>query len=189
MLPIFAAALAAPPAVIAPKARSRVAQMRAFIGDPYATPGLRFTFVVGEMRREHHWDVRGDKVAVRWAREDGVVCTVTTQVGYDGPDETQRKAWSMFVNDQFWLLAPAKVGDAGATVGVTEAGVTVRYEGVGVTPGDVYSYTLKGDTGEVEAWSYTLASGRSGSWEWAPATQIGTLRFVNVAPIPPDLGE
>lgn len=170
------AAPVSPTATIADDARDTVARMRAVIGDPYATDGLHFVFVVGDMRREHHWDVRHDKVAVRYTREDGVVCSVTTTVGYDGPVEEQRTAWEMFVNDQFWLLAPAKVADAGATVTRADAGIVVRYDGVGVTPGDTYRFQVD-DAGVVTGWNYTLGSGRTGLWAWAPPTAVGPLRL------------
>lgn len=173
---LLSVANAAPPAVIAPDAAEIVARIRAYTGDPYTVPGLHFVFAVGETRREHDWDVRHGRVAVRYTREDGAVCTVRTAVGYDGPDEAQRAAWAMFVNDQFWLLAPAKIAEDGAQVTRTGTGVLVRYEGVGVTPGDAYSFEVDPD-GAVRAWTFSLASGRTGTWTWAPATAIGPLRL------------
>lgn len=167
----------APAANITDDARDIVMRMRSIIGDPYATEGLHFVFAVGEMRREHHWDVRHDRIAVRYTREDGVVCSVTTTIGYEGPVAEQRTAWEMFVNDQFWLLAPWKVGDAGATVTRGDGeGVVVRYDGVGVTPGDTYRFDVD-PTGVVRGWNYTLGSGRTGVWTWAPPTQVGPLRL------------
>jgi hypothetical protein len=154
------------------------------------------------MRREHDWDVRHQRIAVRYTREDGVVCSVTTTVGYDGPVEEQRAAWEMFVNDQFWLLAPAKLADAGATVSRTAAGIVVRYDGVGVTPGDTYTYDVDPATGVVRGWSYTLQSGKTGQWTWASPTAVGplhlslertngarTIRFEDVRVGPIALGE
>ena len=192
---------AAPAAIIAPDARPMVARMRAATGDPYGIDGLHFVFAVGDVRREYDWDVHHDRIAVRYTREDGVNCAVMTNVGYAGPVEEQREAWEMFVNDQFWLLAPAKVADPGATVTRTEAGVMVRYDGVGVTPGDTYSYDVD-DSGVVRAWSYVLSSGKTGAWTWAPPTAVGPLhlslerhsdkrsiRFEDVQVLPVSLGE
>lgn len=160
---------------VSPEAAALVAAMRSHTGDPYATEGLRFSFVVGELRRDHRWDVKQDRIEVTFPHE-GQRCTVRTTVAYAGADPLQRKAWELFVNDQFWLLAPAKVADPGAVVERTPEGLSVRYEGVGVTPGDAYRYELA-DDGEVRAWSFQLASGRSGRYAWAPATAVGPLRL------------
>lgn len=164
-------------ASVAPDAQELVRRMRSAIGDPYGADGLHFVFAVGDTRREIDWDIPHDRIAVRYTRPDGVTCTVTTRIGYDGPDAEQRTAWESFVNDQFWLLAPWKVGDAGATVTRGEGGgVEVRYAGVGVTPGDAYRFDVD-EAGVVRGWTFTLASGRTGEWTWAPPTTIGPLRL------------
>lgn len=165
-----------PPAVVSPEAAALVERMRAALGNPGAVDGLSFTFVVGSTRREHQWDVAGGRVAVRYRLAGGTTCTTVAPVGYDGPAEGQRDAWAMFVNDQFWLLAPWKVADPGATVTLAEGKVVVRYDGVGLTPGDTYRYEVGAD-GVVAGWSYTLGNGREGSWAWAPPTEVGPLRL------------
>ena len=190
-----------PVTVIAPEAVELVEKVRSFTGDPYGVPGLHFMFVVGETRREHTWDPAKGRIAVRFTRDDGVMCSVTTTVDYAGEDPVQREAWEMFVNDQFWLLAPAKLADPGATVTLNGGALQVRYDGVGVTPGDTYTYDVDPSTGEVRGWSYTLGSGHTGAWTWAAATVIGplhlslersnekrTIRFEEVRVEPVELG-
>lgn len=146
-------------------------------GDPYREPGLVFTFAVGETRRTHRWDIAGQKVEVAWTDKEGRRCTVTAPVPYAGDDALQAQAWSMFVNDQYWLLAPAKLTDAGVVAEVQGGDIHVRFERVGLTPGDRYVFHVEQGTGDVTGWDYTLESGRAGSWTWAAPTQVGGLRL------------
>jgi hypothetical protein len=145
-------------------------------GNPYAEPGLAFTFVVGDTRREHRWDVRGDKAEVRWTFGDKR-CDYVVPIPYAGDDANMKAAWQMFVNDQYWLLAPSKLGDPGVHVEQEGDALRVSFDKVGVTPGDRYVFRVDPATGEVRHWDYTLEGGKKGSWDWAPSTPVGGLRL------------
>lgn len=146
-------------------------------GDPYREPGLLFTFVVGDRPvRTHRWDIPGGKVEVTWTGPEGT-CTVVTTVPYAGDDPLQQEAWAGFVNDQYWLLAPAKVLDPGVILGGEGDTLTLTFAGVGLTPGDRYTLTVDPATGDVTAWSFTLQSGRTGSYAWSPTVPVGGLRL------------
>lgn len=166
MLALLALALAADPLVDKVVARA---------GDPYAEPGLAFTFVVGDMRRAHRWDVRGGKVEATWTDKEGQRCVVVAPFGYAGDDPLQQKAWAAFVNDQYWLLAPAKLKDPGAVAEVKGNDVHVRFESVGLTPGDTYVFHVEPSTGDVTGWDYTLQGGTKGRFTWAPPVRVGNL--------------
>ncbi|MFZ5482246.1 MAG: hypothetical protein ACOZNI_36130 [Myxococcota bacterium] len=145
-------------------------------GDPAGEPGLAFTFVVGETRRAHRWDVRGGKAEVTWT-DANKTCRYVVPVPYAGDDPKAMDAWAMFVNDQYWLLAPSKLDDPGTKVEQKGDDLHVSYENVGLTPGDRYVFHVDAATGEIEGWEYTLESGRTGKWTWAPSTKVGGLRL------------
>lgn len=144
-------------------------------GDPHAEPGLAFTFVVGDMRRAHRWDVRGGKVEVTWTDKEGKRCVAVAPVGYAGDDPLQKQAWAAFVNDQYWLLAPAKLKDPGVVTEVKGNDVHARFENVGLTPGDRYVFHVEPSTGDVTGWEFTLQGGATGTFAWAPPTKVGNL--------------
>jgi hypothetical protein len=156
-----------------PAADALAARVVARAGDPSAEPGLTFTFVTGAVRRTHRWDVPGNRVEVTWTDGDQR-CTAVAPVGYAGDDPLQKDAWAAFVNDQFWLLAPAKVLDAGAIRTADGADLWLFFEGVGLTPGDRYVLRTDAD-GDVTGWTYTLRSGRSATWAWDEPTRVGGL--------------
>lgn len=167
--------------VLVPLARSAAAadplatKVAARAGNPYAEPGLAFTFAVdGGPTRSHRWDIPGGRVQVRWSGEQGA-CEVVTTVPYAGDDPLQKEAWGLFVNDQYWLLAPSKVLDAGVTATSEGDTLSLAFEGVGLTPGDRYTLTVDPATGDVVRWSFLLQSGRSGTFTWSPPEQVGGL--------------
>lgn len=160
----------------APEASALAARVAARAGDPYAEKGLRFTFGVGTMTRTHAWDIQGGRVEVRWSDEAGRACRATVPVPYTGTSELEQTAWAMFVNDQFWLLAPAKVLDPGVVRTADGADLRLFYAGVGLTPGDRYLLHTTPE-GDVSGWEYVLQSGRGAAWTWSAPVRVGGLRL------------
>lgn len=101
--------------------------------------------------RKHLWDRERNFSEVKWDNYRAVI-NVSTQTGkvfkdnqlMEGPlkDSLMQKAWSAFINDAFWLNAPAKLFDDGTKRSLVEReGKTylkVEYPTGGVTPGDYY---------------------------------------------------
>lgn len=158
-----------------PLADSLAEKIAARTGDPYAERGLAFDFVVGTTVRHHRWDILGNRVEVRWDTPEQQ-CTAVLPVNYSGEDPKLREAWAMFVNDQYWLLAPAKLHDPGVIRTADGNDLRLFFEDVGLTPQDRYLLHAN-EEGDILAWDYVLASGRSGSWNWAPPVQVGELRL------------
>lgn len=158
-----------------PAAEALAARVAARAGDPTKEPGLTFTFVAGDTRRTHRWDVPGGRISVEWT-DEGKACRAVTTVGYSGPDAVQQEAWAAFVNDQYWLLAAAKVLDAGVVRTADGQDLRLFFSGVGLTPGDRYLLSTDAD-GDVTGWTYTLESGRSGQWTWSEPVVVGGLHL------------
>jgi hypothetical protein len=93
-------------------------------------------------------------------------------------------AYAAHINDTYWLLCPAKLEDPGVTLAMTSEdslpGVSVlhlRFENVGLTPGDQYWLYVDGD-GRILKWRYLLESGREGIHDWRDEKDCGMgLRF------------
>ena len=81
------------------------------------------------------------------------------------------EAYAFFCNDSFWLIAPFKFFDDGATRGIIENGnshqLMVQYDSGGVTPGDIYVWNLDDDFRPefVQMWTSNLPiKGMKFSW-------------------------
>lgn len=159
-----------------PEAAALAQKVAARTGNPYREKGLRFTFVTGTVRRTHRWDIPGNRAEVSWTDKEGRACRATVPMGYAGDDPLLQTAWSAFVNDQFWLLAPAKVLDPGVIRTADGTDLRLFYAGVGLTPGDRYLLHTAPD-GDVLGWEYVLQSGRGATWTWAAPTKVGGLRL------------
>lgn len=115
---------------------------------------LQWTF----FRGEHHykWDKRNNIAVVSWAENDVILDLdqVLGRVSKHGKLVTDPKlkqsltetAWSYWCNDSFWLLAPFKLFDPGVERSIVKTEnknhLKIRYMGGGVTPGDIYLWTL-----------------------------------------------
>lgn len=163
-------------------------------GDLGKVSELAFTFVVQKdgaevARRSHRWQPQAGQLSVT---HNGETVSMTVEAAMPAaaddprwatlapgvPAEQALKAWGAFVNDGYWLLAPCKVLDPGAQLDSDYVGqsLTVTYEGVGLTPGDRYTLSLR-DDGSVRAWDFTLVSGREGRFTWSPYQAFGPLRL------------
>lgn len=190
-----ARAWAAPPSSTPLALARRAGQVT---GNPYAAQEIRFAFVatVGgaeKARRSYVYRPGEGKVSVT---SEGKTVTLVRLARSD-PSRAARapekhaatwrlhapgvaprraaKAWHAFVNDSFWLWAPAKLSDRGVTLSSPTPGqLEVTYGNVGVTPGDRYRLYLDG-TGRVSRWSYVLGNGRKGDWRWLDYKRFGSL--------------
>ena len=131
--------------------------------------------------RGHHfvWNKKDNLVNVRWDDyEVDLDPETTTGIAKKGGlvmegeemEKAIQKAWALFANDSFWLVAPYKVRDPGTTREIVELesgekGLMVKYASGGVTPGDSYLWVL-GDDNRPKAWKM-----------WVKIIPIGGLEF------------
>ncbi len=168
-------------------------------GDLYALSRLAFTFIVEsgdteKVRRSHvrDWEagtatveVNGDRVALHNLHtrdpSEGVAdpaahAEMWTAVAPGVPPATAARAWSTWVNDSYWLLASAKLMDAGVLRSMDEQGrLLLRFDGVGLTPADRYALTFDAEQHRITAWEFTLQSGRKGRFTWTDYQTVGPL--------------
>ncbi len=133
--------------------------------------------------RHFLWDKRKNRLEVRW---DGKRVLLKTKEGPKGVafqkgkelDSTEtrsliNKGWSMFCNDSFWLIAPAKVFDPGTERRIVNSDshkdrLLVTYKKGGVTPGDSYLWEFN-DQGLPQGFrmwvSIIPVGGLSATWE------------------------
>lgn len=148
-----------------------------------AMPYLQFDFAFeGEdgARRpiaRHLWDRRTGDYRVEWNRGPDsayvVLFNVDTRDGrayLNGApaDSTQQaalleQAYRRYINDTYWLLAPAKLLDEGvrrvylpdSSDAETDV-LQLTFDGVGLTPGDTYWHYIDVETGRVDRWAFVL---------------------------------
>lgn len=150
-------------------------------GDPYAESLLAFTFVVvadgvEKARRSHRWCPQAGKVEVRVGDRVTVISAVDGRALDATTDEAAAsEAWSAFVNDGYWLLAPSKVLDPGVRRSRQGQALLLSFDGVGLTPGDRYTLGIDPQTRLVTRWDYVLQSGREGHFAWQDHRRVGGL--------------
>ena len=133
--------------------------------------------------RGHHfvWEKKINRVTVEWDEIKKVIFFPNTLegeayvdgklVGEEGlKDEMIQKAWALFANDSFWLVAPFKVRDPGTVRSIVQTdegvGLLVTYLSGGVTPGDSYLWILD-EQYRPMAWKM-----------WVKIIPIGGLKFM-----------
>ncbi len=180
--------------LLAAPADERAAEVAARCGPSiYELEELDFVFVseadgAVTARRAHRWWPRKGAVEVTADGEtitlfdirQGVPATADdarwAEVAPGEDPAAALRAWAQFTNDSYWLLAPCKVMDPGVRRAAGPGGsLELRFEGVGLTPGDVYRLEVDPESGLVSAWSFVLQSGREGRFTWEDYTQVGPL--------------
>lgn len=110
------------------------------------------------------WDKKNNIVNVRWSDFDVTFSPETgkgeaynSELMLQGKEkeEALQKAWRLFANDSFWLVAPFKVRDPGTERKLVQTetgpGLLVTYTTGGVTPGDSYLWILD-ENGRPASW-------------------------------------
>lgn len=169
---------------------------------------LRFDFgfetpdTVG-IRARHLWDRQTGDCRVEWFAGPDTTYTALLNVNTrDGavfvngmPAAAAREAlleaaYSRFVNDTYWLLAPLKVFDDGVRRSIAPDSSTshqevlaLSFEGVGLTPGDRY-WLSPDSSGLLQRWSYVLEGWKdrqASTYEWVDyqsfETPAGVVRL------------
>lgn len=131
---------------------------------------------------QYHWDKFNNRIQVKWDDLE-VVLDLNTQKGIvkkggnvlsgSEADAESKKAYSMFCNDSFWLIAPFKLTDPGTqrTIATLPDGrkvLKISYGNGGVTPGDSYVWLLdeKGSPTEFKMWVSILpVGGITATWD------------------------
>jgi hypothetical protein len=151
-------------------------------GDPYSLVQLTFTLVLevdGEekARRTHVWRPRDGTVTVSWEGEQVALESIHPYVASPDPIDQAIDAYSWFINDSYWLLAPCKVLDPGVTQAVTTAGqLALSFSPeTGITPAD--RYWLSVNEGVVQSWDYLLQDGGHATFLWDPPQRYGPLEL------------
>ncbi|MCA9563064.1 MAG: hypothetical protein KC561_06225 [Myxococcales bacterium] len=178
-------------------AEAAIETLRERVGDPYDFSEVGFTFVVERegaevVRRSHLWRPQEGTISVSdgvssivldVSRRDPSAWTANPEafqeewesVSPGTPPAEAAQAWTGFINDSFWLFAPAKLAGSGAEVAVNGQTISVTFPSGGVTPGDSYEFDLNPETGLVDQWSFVLVSGREGSFSWTDYLEVSGL--------------
>jgi hypothetical protein len=139
------------------------------------------------------WDKRNELVQVKWDKNDvllnlkewnkGKAFSEGKEVTDGQLDVLRGKAWSIFCNDSYWLIAPYKVFDEGVTRKIVKSedgleALLVSYASGGVTPGDSYLWFLDKNATPTayKMWVKILPiGGVSATWEDWKTTETGAI--------------
>lgn len=166
-----------------------------------ALPGIRFTFFVAERdtvrsERHHAWDKHagwhrvegvdraGDRYVIVHERngDGGRAWVAGNAVQGDSLAKLLERGRALWVNDTYWFLMPYKMLDPGVILSVAEPAeiggrmcdrIAMRFENVGMTPGDRYVVAIDRETQRVCHWEMRLQGRedqpREYTWEgWEP---------------------
>ena len=161
---------------------------------------LHFTFAG---RRTHDWDKLTGRHRLEGTTREGqhyvVLQNVVTREGGeafldgqklsgDAAKEYLDNAYGAWINDTYWLLMPYKLLDPGVILtydraeeanGTTYDVLRLRFEHVGLTPGDTYWAYINRETGLMDRWAYFLESYEAGTppteWEWTGWSRYGHI--------------
>jgi len=133
---------------------------------------VAFTFNVHDngkpvVTRRHDWNVRA---------HTGTVTVEGKTTAYDLNNPAQSPAaFQQWTNDTYWLLMPLKITDAGVnfTPATTtrdtppsRANFTMRFNNVGLTPGDAYDLSVDLQTHRVTHWVYRPNATKAVGFTW-----------------------
>ncbi|WP_424962763.1 hypothetical protein [Ekhidna sp.] len=126
-------------------------------------------------RRDHTWDkwtgdvrieVPSDELTILMNinSKEGKVLKSGQEITPDSLDIYLQRGYEMWVNDSYWLVMPFKLKDTGVTLkylreDTTKTGeaadvLSLSFEGVGVTPENVYEVWVDTDSKLVTQWAY-----------------------------------
>lgn len=174
---------------------------------------LVFTFRVEKdgkvvAERKHYWDRVGARHRVEGTTMDGQPFVVLTDLARNRGsayiagqrlkgEEAQKyleNGYALWVNDTYWLVMPFKLKDPGVVLSkadpervgeITYDRFRVSFEGVGLTPKDLYWIYVNPETRRMDFWSFVLGGGSESptlvEWsEWKPVggVTLSTQRVV-----------
>lgn len=146
-------------------------------------------------RRSFNWNKKENIVDVTW--EDFRVNLYPQEIykstvyfegekQEDTDEKIVKRAWDIFNNDSFWLVAPHKLYDKGVIRNIVDVegkdALKVTYTSGGTTPGDAYVWILD-STYLPKSYKMYLKNGRMNgtpaTWEGWITTESGTLLPTN----------
>ncbi len=189
---------------IDPKAREIAARAVDAMGGQAAWESLRWVRFRFAGFRNHWWDKHTGRHRVEFTNREGdhfiVLQNLQTREGrgfkngqeITGEDAKKvvEAAYGTWINDTYWLFMPFKTTDPGVILaaageetveGVLYDKLHLRFEKVGLTPGDQYWVFVNRATGLVDRWSYVLEGfepGRAATvWQWRDWQSYGPLKL------------
>ena len=146
-------------------------------------------------RRSFKWDKEKHVVAVSWdtilvnlhpRNKENSTVYFNTKKQEIADTTIVKKAWDIFNNDSFWLVAPHKLFDNGAIRSIqridNKEGLLVKYTSGGSTPGDSYLWSLDANQVPKSFKMYVPSmkmNGVSATWEDWILTESGTMLPTN----------
>ncbi|HXV62904.1 MAG TPA: hypothetical protein VEK15_19555 [Vicinamibacteria bacterium] len=159
---------------------------------------IQFTFAREGRRLHIAWDRWTGRYRLEATNDAGipysVIMNLNTRQGnaiLDGRPLRDRelsdylnRATRIWAGETYWLLMPYKLRDPGVVVafdGEESVGgrlydrLHLRFEDVGLTPGDEFWVYVNRETGLVDRWRFRLESGFEGDYRWSGWQRFGGI--------------
>ncbi|WP_405568187.1 hypothetical protein [Polaribacter sp. Asnod6-C07] len=139
-------------------------------------------------KKNHIVDVSWDDFKVKLHPENLEKSTVffKNEKQEDTDEKVVKRAWDIFNNDSFWLVAPHKLYDNGVIRNIenieNETALRITYTSGGTTPGDAYVWVLDENYVPKSYKMYLKNRGKQGTlvtWDDWITTESGTLLPTN----------
>jgi hypothetical protein len=128
---------------------------------------------------DHHWDLAHGRARITWTSRDQKKYDALLDVGArsaegtidgvpargDAQKELSEKAYARYINDTYWLMLPLKLFDPGTKLeleapreiaGEKHEVLKLSFDGVGLTPGDVYWLFVNREANRIVRWEMLL---------------------------------
>ena len=129
---------------------------------------IRWTFAGG---RKHVWNLKDGTDVV--TAKDGKSTTIKVTAMPTDPEE--KKAFQAWTNDSYWLIAPLKIKDPGVMLstapnekidGKDLLVLHLKFQDVGMTPGDQYNMFIDPQTMLLSYWEYMPSANKKTRYSW-----------------------
>jgi uncharacterized protein DUF6503 len=142
---------------------------------------IHFTFATPKSSRQHVWNVKDstDTITVNGK-------STTIKLDKMPADPAEKKMFGMWTNDSYWLVAPLKVNDKGV-MRSTRADETIdgkpyhvlhlKFQDVGMTPGDQYDMFVDPQTNLVRYWDYMPKPDKKTRFSWDEYKDFSGLKL------------
>lgn len=163
-------------------ATSVAAQVATRCGNPSTLAELSFVYIkevdgIEVERRHHRWRPRDGSVLVSWGDHVIELESLHPYVASTAPSDLAIAAYSSFINDSYWLLAPCQVLDDRIVPAMTQDGQLA----LSFAPDTLFSggdrYWMTVDDGRVTQWDVLLKDGSHQAYTWDAPTRYGPLEL------------
>ena len=139
---------------------------------------IRWTF---GGKNKHVWNLKENTDTVTIGDK-----TQTIRIDQKPTNDDDKKLFGRWTNDSYWLIAPLKIKDPGVMLSTTADEkiegkdyhvLHLKFQDVGMTPGDQYNMYIDPKTMLVSYWDYIPSASKKTRWSWEGYKDFNGLKI------------